>query len=101
MTVRRVLIGMLLATIVRPLQGEKRAFTIEDFYRVKGVSQLAVSPDRKSILYSLTDSDLSRGKRVTQVWIMDADGRNARQLTAGDKGADSPAFHPTAGGSPS
>ena len=73
---------------------QKRAFTIQDLYRVKSISDVHVSPDGKSVIYAVATSDLPRAKRVTHIWMMDIDGRNARQLTSGDKSESSPAFSP-------
>lgn len=75
-------------------QAQKRAFTIEDLYRIRSVADLRVSPDGKSVVYTLTTSDLPRGKRSTHIWIMGADGRNARQLTDTPQGESSPVFSP-------
>jgi dipeptidyl aminopeptidase/acylaminoacyl peptidase len=70
----------------------KRAFTIEDLYRVRGIEDLHVSPDGKTVLFTLHTSDLAKAKRVGHVWLMDADGKNARQFTFGEKGESSPVF---------
>jgi dipeptidyl aminopeptidase/acylaminoacyl peptidase len=72
--------------------GAKRAFTIEDLYRIHGIEDLHVSPDGKTILFTLQTSDLAKAKRIEHVWLMDADGRNARQFTSGEKGESSPIF---------
>jgi dipeptidyl aminopeptidase/acylaminoacyl peptidase len=71
-----------------------RAFGIEDYYRVKSVSDVHVSPDGKTILYALTTSDLPRARRTTHIWTMDADGGNPRQLTHGHGSEYAPAFSP-------
>src|SRR5437763_16691699 len=71
----------------------KRAFTIEDFYRVKGISDLKLSPDEKSLAFTVTTSDLPHAKRSSKIWLMDADGQNARTITRGD-GDSSPRFSP-------
>ncbi len=76
------------------LFAQKRAFTIEDLYRVKGVSDIQVSPDGKSVMYTLTTSDLARAKRVSHIWVMDIDGRHARQITQSEKGESSARFSP-------
>ena len=76
------------------LFGQKRAFTIEDLYRVKGVSDIQISPDGKSVIYTLTTSDLARAKRVSHIWMMDIDGRHARQITQSEKGERSARFSP-------
>ena len=76
------------------LQAQKRAFTIEDLYRVKNLSDVHVSPDGKTILFAVISSDLARAKRTTHIWTMDIDGRNPRPLTSGENSATSPSFSP-------
>ena len=73
-------------------QAQKRAFSIEDLYRIKSISDVHFSPDGKSVVYVVATSDLPRAKRVSHIWLMDADGRNTRQLTWGAKGENSPRF---------
>jgi dipeptidyl aminopeptidase/acylaminoacyl peptidase len=72
----------------------KRAFTVPDLYRLKGVEEPAISPDGKSIVYKLTTSDLTAVKRWSQLWRIDADGGNPRALTFTDKVDSSPRFSP-------
>jgi len=72
----------------------KRAFTIEDLYRIRGIEDLHLSPDGRTALFTLGTSDLAKAKRVSHVWLMDADGKNARQFTFGEKGESSPIFSP-------
>lgn len=73
---------------------QKRAFTIEDLYHVKSISDVHVSPNGKSVLYTVTVSDLARAKTASHLWTMDIDGSNARQLTNGEKGESSASFSP-------
>ncbi|HEX8090806.1 MAG TPA: DPP IV N-terminal domain-containing protein, partial [Blastocatellia bacterium] len=93
---RRRIVWLLLILIVAacPANAQKRAFTIEDIYRVKSIADAHVSPDGKSIVYVVGTSNLAQAKSVTQVWVMDIDGRNARQLTSGEKSSGSPLFSP-------
>ena len=76
------------------LQAEKRAFTIEDLYRVRSLSDLVVSPDDKSVAFTVTDSDLRNAKRSGHIWTTPIDGGSPRQLTFGEKGESSPQFSP-------
>jgi dipeptidyl aminopeptidase/acylaminoacyl peptidase len=74
--------------------GQKRAFSLEDLYLVKNVSDVHVSPDGAKIVYVLTTSDLARASRSNQIWMMDASGRNARRLSPEGQSAGSPRFSP-------
>lgn len=91
---RAFLLFILLLLSFTPLHAQKRAFTIEDLYRVKNISDLHVSPDGKSVIFVVTTSDLARAKRTGHIWMMDIDGHNLRQLTRDDDSGSSPSFSP-------
>ena len=90
------LLSLLLAFLfpLSDLYAEKRAFTIEDLYRIKPVSDLQMSPDGNSLLYAIATHDLPRAKSATHLWIMDIDGQHPRQITHSEKGETSPLFSP-------
>lgn len=73
---------------------QKRAFTIEDLYRVRNISDVHVSPDGKTIIFSVAISDLARAKRNSHVWAMDINGQNVHQLTMSERSESSPIFSP-------
>ena len=75
---------------VRP----KRAFTLEDIYRVASIGGLQVSPDGARVAYTITTSDLPHAKRATHIWLMDLASGSTRQLTRGDTSEGSPVFSP-------
>ncbi len=77
-----------------PVDAAKRAFTIEDLYRLRGIEDLHISADGKTVLFTLSTSDLGRAKKISHIWLMDADSKQARQFTYGDKGESSPVFSP-------
>jgi dipeptidyl aminopeptidase/acylaminoacyl peptidase len=76
------------------LRAQKRAFALEDLYRIKSISDIHVSPDGRSVIYVVGSMDLSRARRVSHIWMMDIGGQNVRQLTASDKSEFSPLFSP-------
>src|SRR5512135_33190 len=76
-----VVAGMCAGQTSAPQAQAKRAFGIEDLYRVKGIGDVHLSPDGTRIVYTVTTSDLARGKRNTHIWLMAADGSNPRQIT--------------------
>jgi dipeptidyl aminopeptidase/acylaminoacyl peptidase len=92
---RKILSLVLLCfAISTAVHAQKRAFTIEDLYRVRSISDVHVSPDGKSVVYVLGESDLGRARRVAHIWLMEVNGHNARQLTHSSKGEHSPRFSP-------
>src|SRR6185295_9539781 len=91
---RAWLFSVLLLLSSTSLQAQKRAFTIEDLYRVKNISDLHISPDGKNVIFAVATSDLARAKRTTHIWVMNTDGKNLRQLTTGDGSETSPSFSP-------
>ena len=64
---------------------QKRAFTIEDLYKVKGVYSVSLSPDGKTICYTSSSSDLKNQKSSSDIYIMNADGSHAKAFTEDGK----------------
>ena len=69
---------------------QKKAFAIEDLYRIHPVGAPVVSPDGKRIVHTLTSYDLSKGKSMTDIYVMDTDGKNCANITDNGKGNTSP-----------
>ena len=91
---RRLPLLMILLCAVAPVHAQKRAFTIEDFYRVRTLGDLQVSLDGSRVAYTVSTNDLPRGKRSTQIWLMDLGTGQARQVTWADAASSSPIFSP-------
>jgi hypothetical protein len=64
---KHLLVFVILILVPFTANAQKRAFTIEDFYRVRSISDVHVSPDGRSVIYAVTTSDLPRAKRVTHI----------------------------------
>jgi len=73
---------------------EKRAFTIEDLYRIRGIDEFHLSPDGKTIAVTLHSDNLAKAKRTRHIWLIGTDGENPRQFTFGEKGESSPVWSP-------
>jgi dipeptidyl aminopeptidase/acylaminoacyl peptidase len=91
---RLLLLPVILLLCSAHVFAQKRAFSLEDLYRVKNVSDVHVSPDGNRIVYVLTTSDLARAGRSNQIWVMDASGQNARRVSPEGQSASSPRFSP-------
>jgi dipeptidyl aminopeptidase/acylaminoacyl peptidase len=72
----------------------RRAFTLEDLYRVKSVSEPAISPDGKTVVYSVASNDWAAKKKTVALWRIDADGKNARPLTFSGTHDEHPFYSP-------
>jgi dipeptidyl aminopeptidase/acylaminoacyl peptidase len=58
-----------------------RYLTIETMLRLGQINDLQISPDGKTILYSITSTDIPRNNRNRQLFTVSIDGRNRRQIT--------------------
>lgn len=90
---KKLAVSFALLLLALPLFAQKRAFTIEDFYRVKNASDLVLSRDERRLAFTVASTDLPRGKRTTQIWMAGADGSDPHAVTSGDTDS-SPAFSP-------
>src|SRR5579864_7212277 len=70
--------------LVVPAHAAKRRFTIEDLYRIHTMEDLHLSPDGRTVIFTLLTSDLPKAKRSKHVWMLDTEGGNARQFTYSD-----------------
>ena len=65
----------------RPLAGDARPATIPDLYRVKAVSQIDLSPDGETLVYSVRNLDLPRGRSNTDLYLLPLADGEPRRIT--------------------
>ncbi len=95
MTTRfRASLLLLFLASAAPAAESRRAFTLEDLYRVKSVGEPAISPDGKTVVYSVATNDWATKKKTVALWRIDADGKNARPLTFPSALDEHPFFSP-------
>jgi dipeptidyl aminopeptidase/acylaminoacyl peptidase len=68
--------------------------TIEDYVAMPTLGSVEFSPDGKRIAYVVTRADLTKSSWDSDVWLIDADGRNGFQLTRGPRSDSSPRWSP-------
>ena len=91
---RPLLAFTILVLAAGPVRAQKRAFTLEDLYRVRSVGEVQVSSDGARAAYSVTSSDLPHAKRSSQIWLVDVTTGQTRQVTQGEAASSSPMFSP-------
>ena len=69
---------------------QKRAFTIEDLYKVKNVSAPVLSNSGQQIVYTVTEYDLPKGKTINNVYVMNTNGSSLINVSEKLPGASSP-----------
>jgi len=74
--------------------GGKRAFEITDYYRTNMVGSPAVSADGARVAFPVTRYELEAGESWSEIWMMEADGSDLRQMTCGRHHDSSPVFSP-------
>ena len=82
---KKLMFSAALVMVLLSANAQKRAFTIEDLYKVKGVYSVSLSPDGKSICYTSSSSDLKNQKSSSDIYIMNADGSHAKAFTEDGK----------------
>ncbi len=71
-------------------------WTPELSMKVKAVGGVRVSPDGKRVLYTVNESVMTAEKSeyLTQIWMANADGADASQMTFSDKSSSNPDWSP-------
>ncbi|MGA2622744.1 MAG: S9 family peptidase [Bacteroidota bacterium] len=84
----------LMLAVAMPSLAQKRAFTLTDLYKLKGVTDPQFSPDGKKIAFVVTESFLEKGKSNQEVYVMNADGSDIRNLTNNPAADNHPRWSP-------
>jgi len=72
----------------------KSAITVDDLWAMKRIGSYSVSPDGKTLAYTLTSYTFEANKGNTDIYLIDADGKNLRVLKNSDKNENEPKFSP-------
>src|SRR6185436_10143857 len=69
---------------------ENRPFTIEELMKVRRVADPQVSPDGKTVAFTIGDVNFDGNRAVNQIYVVSIAGGEPKQLTSGDRSASSP-----------
>ena len=78
---KKIFLLLLSVAMITAAFAQKRPFAIEDLYKIKAIADPQISPDGKNIAFTVTENNLAEGKSKTEVYLMDADGNNIRNVT--------------------
>ena len=91
----RVAAALLVLFLASPVAAQpKRAMTVDDVIDLVQLSAPRISPDGRRVLYTMSEvGKWKDNKRASSIWIVDADGANARRFLAHEKDR-APAWSP-------
>ena len=72
----------------------KRAVTVEDLFATKDIGEARLSPDGRSIVFTLSITDLAKNRSFATLWLVAAAGDKPVQLTTGEFGDATPRWSP-------
>lgn len=73
---------------------EKKSLTFETLMQLKRAGNPVFSPDGKTIAFTITKPDFAENSFTSNIWLMDANGKNLRQLTTAKVKDISPQWSP-------
>lgn len=74
------------------LFGQKKALTFEDFYAMKRLGHVALSPNAKMVAYDVKIPLVEENSYKTDIWILDLSNGNSSQLSQGEKSSSHPVW---------
>ena len=88
---KRSLITLISLVLVYNLSAQPN-WSPEQCLKIKNITAVVPSPDGMKVLYTVREAMMTddRSEYVNQVWLCNADGSNAIQLTKGDKNSANP-----------
>jgi dipeptidyl aminopeptidase/acylaminoacyl peptidase len=76
------------------LAADTHPFDVHDLVGMDRISEPAVSPDGKSVVFTVSSVDLDANRRTTDLWIVGSDGKGLRRLTSHPAADTSAAWAP-------
>lgn len=80
----KFILNMILSVIVSftfTLQAQKKALEIKDLYRIKYIGSPVISNDGERAAFTVTTSNLKEAKSNTEIFVVNVDGSDLKQLT--------------------
>jgi dipeptidyl aminopeptidase/acylaminoacyl peptidase len=77
------------------VMADDNTFVNTDVFELEVAANPQISPDGSRIAYARRSMDIMTDRSVSNIWIIDADGRNHRPLLTGGKGYGEQAWSPS------
>ena len=90
----KILLALLVPALVGAQSIPKRAMTFEDFASVRAVADPQISPDGRTVLYTVRTTDVNANRRTPMTFAVPATGGAAREFPAADVNATEARWSP-------
>jgi dipeptidyl aminopeptidase/acylaminoacyl peptidase len=71
-----------------------QTFTFDDIVKLRRVGDPQLSPDGRTVAFTITDVDKAANRSLTQIYTVPAGGGTVKQVTKGDKSHSMPRWSP-------
>ncbi len=88
------LFSVLFLCAIFALGAMAQTFTFDQMLKMRRVGDPQLSPDGKTIAFTIGDVDKAANRTLTQIYTMSADGGNLKQITKDTKSSSSPRWSP-------
>jgi dipeptidyl aminopeptidase/acylaminoacyl peptidase len=85
---------LLLGVSTAPAFAQNRAYTVEDLMKVRRLGDPQVSPDGRTVAFTIGDVNFNANRIVTQIYVVPSAGGEMKQLTSGERSSTSPRWSP-------
>jgi dipeptidyl aminopeptidase/acylaminoacyl peptidase len=82
------------AALRSALPSAKRNLTVDDYFRIKAVTDPQISPEGKWVAYVVTTASLKDDKNEDRIWMISSDGGQTIPLTSKDESSSHPRWSP-------
>ncbi len=86
--------ALALVSLVAAQTPAKRAFNVNELWKIRRVSDPQLSPDGKWVAYTVADPNVAANRNVTQIYLVAVAGGEPKALTSGDASNSTPRWSP-------
>jgi dipeptidyl aminopeptidase/acylaminoacyl peptidase len=85
---------LLIAAAISTSADDKRAMTSRDLWAMKRLGAPALSPDGKTVVFTVQEWSVEKNKSTANLWLVGTDGGALRRLTTAPANDSAPAWSP-------
>jgi dipeptidyl aminopeptidase/acylaminoacyl peptidase len=89
-----LIVALAVAGAVPAAAQQRRPMTFDDFLSVRTIGDPRISPDGSLVAFTVTTASLDDNRNISRIWVVPANGGDARAVTAGAGSDRAPRWAP-------